>query len=122
MPRLVPDADDVTAYLVIEDFGPLGRAFVETDLGAADRETIIRNLISGQYRNALRVVALNTAEGWSRDVSEDIAGEVVDGARDAGEALSEGTRRFIDRHLDTGERRPRAPSVRRGEQEQKKFG
>jgi hypothetical protein len=122
MPRLIPDADDVTAYLVIEDFGPLGCAFVETDLGAADRETIIGNLISGQYRNALRVVALNTAEGWSRDVSEDIAGEVVDRAREAGETLGEGTKRFIDRQLDGGERRPRAPSVRRGEPEQKKFG
>ncbi len=124
MSRLVPDADadDVTAYLVVEDFGPLGRAFVETDLGEADRQTIIRNLISGQYRDALRVVAFNTAEGWSRDVSEDIAGEVVDAARQAGAPLSEGTKRFVDRHLDSGERRPRAPSTRRGEPEQKKFG
>ena len=57
---------DVTTYLVIEYFGQLGRAFVETDLAKADRETIIRNFISGQYENALRVVGLNTAEGWSR--------------------------------------------------------
>jgi hypothetical protein len=59
--------NDVTAYLVIEDLGELGRAFVETDLAQADRETIIRNFISGQYKNALRVIAFNTAEGWSRD-------------------------------------------------------
>jgi hypothetical protein len=122
MPRLVPDADDVTAYLVVEDFGPCGRAFVETDLGEADRGTIVWNLISGQYRDALRVVAFNTAEGWSRDVSEDIAGEVVDGARTAGATLNEGTRRFVDRYLDSGERRPPAPSVRRGERERKKLG
>jgi hypothetical protein len=30
-----------------------------------------------------RVVAFNTAEGWSRHVSEDIAGEVLDRAFDA---------------------------------------
>jgi hypothetical protein len=67
--------DDVTVYLVVNDFGSLGRAFVQTDIAEADRETVIRDFLSGQYSNALRVVAFNTAEGWSRDVSEDIAGE-----------------------------------------------
>jgi hypothetical protein len=59
--------------LVVNDFGKFGKAYVETDIAEADREAIIRNFISGQYSNALRVVAFNTAEGWSRDVSEDIA-------------------------------------------------
>ena len=111
MRRLVPE-NDVTAYLVIEDFGDRGRAFLETDLAEADREIIIRNFISGQYDNALRVVALNAAEGWSRDVSEDVAGEIVDRAYDADETLTEGTKRFIDRHNDL-ERRPPAASVGR---------
>ena len=35
--------------------------------------TIVRNMIFGEYRNPLRVVAFNTVEGWSRDVSEEIA-------------------------------------------------
>jgi hypothetical protein len=43
------------------------------------------------------VVAFNTAEGWSRDVSEDIAGEVLDRAFDADDSVSEDTKRFIDR-------------------------
>jgi hypothetical protein len=34
------------------------------------------------------VVAFNTAEGWSRDVSEDIAGEVLERAFDADDNLS----------------------------------
>jgi hypothetical protein len=75
--------DDVTVYLVVNDFGSLGRAFVETDIAEADRETVIRNFLSGQYSNALRVIAFNTAEAWSRDVSEDIAGEVLERAFDA---------------------------------------
>jgi hypothetical protein len=86
--------DDVTVYLVVNDFGSLGRAFVETDIAEADRETVIRDFLSGQYSNALRVVAFNTAEGWSRDVSEDIAGEVLDRAFDADDNLSEDTKRF----------------------------
>ena len=65
----------MTVYLVEEDFGRNGRAYLETDTAAADRETIIRNFISGQYETPVRVVAFNTAEGWSRDVSEDIAHE-----------------------------------------------
>jgi hypothetical protein len=84
---------------------------LETDAAESDRETIVRNFISGQYENAIRVVAFNTAEGWSRDVSEDIANEVLDRAYDADETLAEGTKRFIDRHVTPGEKRPAAPSV-----------
>ena len=107
--------NDVAVYLVEEDFGHLGRAYLETDAAEADRETIVRNFISGQYRNAVRVVAFNTAEGWSRNVSEDIANAVLDQAYDADETLSEDTKRFIDRHVIPGEKRPPAPSVRRGD-------
>jgi hypothetical protein len=103
----------VTVYLVEEDFGRNGRAYLETDTAAADRETIIRNFISGQYETPVRVVAFNTAEGWSRDASEDIAHEVLDRAHKADETLTEGTERFIDRYVTPGEKRPPAPSVRR---------
>jgi hypothetical protein len=112
--RLSGPSDDVTVYLVENDFGELGRTFVETDIAEADPETVIRNFLSGQYSNAQRVVAFNTAEGWSRDVSEDIAGQVLDRAYDADETLTDGTKRFIDRHITVGEKRPPAPSARRG--------
>jgi hypothetical protein len=49
--------------------------------------------------------------GWSRDVSEDIAYEVLDQAHDADETLTDGTKSFIDHHVTPGEKRP---SVRRG--------
>jgi hypothetical protein len=86
-------------------------AYVETAPAEADRKTIIRNFPSGS--NALRVVAFNAAEGWSRDVSEDIAGEVLERAFGADDNLSEDTKRFIDRHVTPGQKRPPAPSVRR---------
>jgi hypothetical protein len=91
-------SNDVTVYLVLNDYRT-GLAFVETALEEADRETVIRNFLSGQYRDALRVVAFNAAEGWSRDVSEDVANEVLDRAFDADETLTEGTKHFIDRHV-----------------------
>src|SRR5277367_2384447 len=114
MPRRVSEpSDDVTVYLVLDDY-ETGLAFVETPPAEADRETIIRNFLTSQYTNALRVVAFNTAEGWSRDVSEDIAGEVLERAFDADDNLGESTKRFIDRHINPGEKRPPAPSARRG--------
>ena len=74
MARIASDyPNDVTVYLVEEDFGRNGRAYRETDAAEADRATIIRNFISGQYHKPVRVIAFNAVEGWSRDVSEDIA-------------------------------------------------
>jgi hypothetical protein len=111
MPRRLPD--DVTVYLVVNDFRKLGRAFFATDFAGSDRETVLRGFLSGQYSNALRIIAFDTAEGSSRDVSEDIAGEVLERAFDADTNLPDDTKRFIDRHVTAGEKRPPAPSVRR---------
>jgi hypothetical protein len=41
----------------LNDHGQFGIAYDETDPAKADRETIIRNFLTGQYGNALRVVA-----------------------------------------------------------------
>ena len=71
---LVPEDSDV--YLVLDDFGRLGRAWRETDEAATDRATLIRDLIEEQYENPVRIVAFNTMEGWSRDVTVDIADEL----------------------------------------------
>ena len=48
---LAPREPDVTVYIVVNDFGPLGSAFVETDEAEADEATIIENILSGQYRS-----------------------------------------------------------------------
>jgi hypothetical protein len=57
-------------------------------------------MLAGQYDRPLEVVAFNVSEGWSRDVSEDIAGLVVERARSEQRTLSEGARRFVEKHLD----------------------
>jgi hypothetical protein len=125
MPRRLPQpSNDVTVYLVLNDHGRNGLAYDETDPAEADRETI-RSFLSGQYSNALRVIAFNTAEGQSRDVSEDVAGEVLERAFNADDNLGEDTMRFIDRHMTSGEKRPPAPSLRRAtevDQARRKIG
>jgi hypothetical protein len=52
--------------LVADDFGRLGRAWREADYEATDLETVIQDLLTGQYSNPFRVVAFNTAERWSK--------------------------------------------------------
>jgi hypothetical protein len=64
-------------YLVLDDFGGnLGRAWRETAEEDANREMLIRDLMDGQYSRPARIIAFNTAEGWSRDVTVDIADEL----------------------------------------------
>jgi hypothetical protein len=75
-PSIVSRGDDQAVYLVMDDLGKLGRMWSETDAETADLETVILDLLEGQYKNPIRVVGFNTAEGWSQDVSADVAAEV----------------------------------------------
>jgi hypothetical protein len=97
-PSLVPEFD-VTVHLVLNDFGSLGRSYLETDEDQADLETIIRNLVAGEYSNPKRIVAFNTAEGWARDVSEDVAWEVLKRVADKGAELPLPTHNFCVFHV-----------------------
>ena len=68
-----PERFDRDIYLVLDDFGArYGRAWRET----RDRETVIRCLLAGEFSDPIRIVVFNTVEGWSRDVTVDIADEV----------------------------------------------
>jgi hypothetical protein len=98
-PSIVPNGDDQTIYLVVNNFGHLGAAFTETDVGEADLETTITDLMSGQYGDPVRVVAFNTAEHWSEDASEDVAREILRRLDLAGDALPSSIAAFVDSHL-----------------------
>jgi hypothetical protein len=100
-PPLAPGAPhhDRTVHVVLDDFGELGRAYRETDEAEADERTIIDNFLSGQYSRPVRVVAFNTDEGSSRDVSEDIPHAVAEQANSESRELSEGTRAFLETYL-----------------------
>ena len=100
-PPPAPKLSDNVIHIVLNDFGEkLDRAFLETDEAEADEFTIVSKIISGEYSNPVRVVAFNTAEEWSRDVTEDIARALFD--REAREGdLSESAKKFVERVLDT---------------------
>ena len=92
-------AFDVTVHMVLNDFGSLGRAYVETDEAEADEATIIENILSGQHSHPIRVIAFNAAEGWSRDVTEDIANAVLSTAQRERRSISIAAQEFLVRTL-----------------------
>jgi hypothetical protein len=74
-PSIVPDGADQNVYLVLDDLGR-SRIWRETDAETTDLETVIVDLLDGQYKSPNRIVGFNTAEGWSQDVSADVAHEL----------------------------------------------
>ena len=95
---LVP-ASDATLHFVLCDFGTLGNAYIETDPNEADRRTIVRGMVSGEYGRPLKVIAVQPDGTW-RDVSFEIAAEVDRTAEREGQTLAEGTLAFVMAHSD----------------------
>jgi len=71
-PSIVPGTDDQSVYLVLDDLGRSGRVWSEST-ETTDLETIVVDLLAGQYKNPVRIVGFNTVEGWSEDISADLA-------------------------------------------------
>ena len=97
-PSIVPNDFDQNVYLVVDDFGRQGLSFHEIGLDRTDLESVICDLIAGQYVDPVRVVAFNTTERWANDVSEDIAREIRRRADIAYEDVNSTIEDFVARH------------------------
>ena len=106
-PRIVPFGADQTAYIVVDrcDGGGLYR---ETEVERTDFETIISEFLTGQFNDPIRVIAFNTLEHWSNDVSQDVAAEIQTRCDIEGAPIPDHLRDFVDRHTST----PRQLSLR----------
>ena len=102
MPSLVPHFD-VTVHIVLDDFGKAGRAYRETAEEDTTLGSVVDDLLTGQFNNPVRVVAFNTSEGWSRDVSEDVAREVMRRVALRGRPLVASSRKFVETYVDEDE-------------------
>jgi hypothetical protein len=96
-PSIVPETSERDIYLVLDDFGELGRAWCETAEEDTERAVLMRHLMEGQYGNPVRVVAFNTAAGWSRDVTEEIAHELWQRCGNQ-DAVPESPQAFLQHH------------------------
>jgi hypothetical protein len=74
-PSTVPYGADETVYLIIDQFST-GTVYRETEIERTDLETIISDLLTGQFNDPVRVVAFNTLEHWATDVSAAVALEI----------------------------------------------
>jgi hypothetical protein len=99
-----PRDDDQDVYFVMDDLGRLGKVWREADPDRTDRETVIRDMLEGQYSNPVCVVSFNTTEGWSRDASDDIA----DALRRRCELEHRGPPSSIEEFLERFDRRDRS--------------
>lgn len=66
------------------------------DTAQCDRDTTLHDLYSGQFNNPVRVVASNTREGWSRDVSYEFAAELQRLADIERTELTENVAEFVE--------------------------
>jgi hypothetical protein len=101
-PGLVPHFD-VTVHIVLDDFGKAGRVYRETAEEDTTLGSVVDDLLTGQFNNPVRVVAFNTSEGWSRDISEDVAREVVRRVAGSGRPLAVSSRQFVETYVDEDE-------------------
>jgi hypothetical protein len=99
---LVPHFD-VTVHIVLDDYGKSGRAYRETDEEDTTVGSVVDDLLTGQFNNPVRVVAFNTSEGWSRDVSEDVARELLRRVAERGRPLAASSRQFVGVYIDEDE-------------------
>jgi hypothetical protein len=94
----VPYGADQTIYLVVDRFSG-GSVYRETEIERSDLETVISDLMTGQFNDPLRVVAFNTLEHWADDVSGDVAQEIQTRCDIAGEPVAEHLRDFVDTYV-----------------------
>ena len=83
---------------MLDDFGDLGQVWRETPADQSDLESVIGDLMSGQYRDPVRVISFNVSNHFASDVSADIAHELQRRADMAFNDLPSALDHFVTRH------------------------
>ena len=97
-PPLMPYGADQTIYLVVDSIGVNGAAH-EIELERPDRETVLADLLAGKFSAPARVIAFNTLEHWSRDISRDVAEEIRTLCDIEGHPVPEDIIDFVEAHI-----------------------
>jgi hypothetical protein len=104
-PALVPFGADQTVYLAIDSFGR-GDCYREIEIERPDIEAIIADLLAGQFNEPVRVMAFNTLEHWSEDLSKEVAAEIQAQCDIENVAVPEHVRDFVERYTRQAAIRP----------------
>lgn len=68
----VPYGADQTLFVVIDRRGEGAEIRIER----SDLETTIGELVAGCFNDPIKVISFNTLEHWTKDISNEIAGEI----------------------------------------------
>ena len=97
-PDIVPYGADQTIYVVVDAIAPLGSDGQERRVEVEDLDTVVAAFIAGRFRDPLRVLAFNTLEHWSQDLSSEVAREIQTRCDIEGVAAPEHLIDFLERH------------------------
>jgi hypothetical protein len=98
-PATVPYGADQTVYLVVDSFGDKeGPVYREAEFERADLDTAIGEMLAGRFNNPVRVIAYNTLEHWTEDVSAQVAAEIQSRCDIDGQPVPEHLKDFVDAH------------------------
>jgi hypothetical protein len=103
-PPIVPYGADQTIYVVIDNPAAPG---VLREIERTDLESIVSDLMTGRFDDPVQVVAFNTLEHWSHDLSSDVASEIQARCDIEATPLPAYLEDFVSRHA----RRSRVPSL-----------
>lgn len=90
----IPYGADETVFVVIENSG--GRGSVDRETERGDLETVVADLLTGQIGDPIRVLAFNTLEHWSQDLSADVAREIQTRCDIDGVPVPDHLREFVE--------------------------
>ena len=96
-PLVVPYGADQTIYLVVDCVGGLSTCR-ETELERPDVDSVIADMLAGKFSEPVRVLAFNTLEHWSRDISNDVAAQIRVLCDIEGTAVPDYVSDFIEHH------------------------
>lgn len=103
-PSIIPYGADQTVYLIIDRFDGPRSVYRETEFERTNLETVIADLMSGQFNDPIRVVAYNTLEHWLQNISEEIALEIQTRGDIDGEDVPESIRDFVGSYTGSDRR------------------
>lgn len=89
---------DQMAYIVICSHKS-GSYVPERNVSDMDRKTTIEDIAAGQFGGMLQVIEFNPDEHTSRDVTEDIARDVMTVWASEGDTLSDWKFEFVELHV-----------------------
>ncbi len=102
-PPIVPYGADETVFVVMDNFGAPGS--VHRHMECIDLDSVISALLTGLFNDPVQVVAFNTLEHWTRDMSADVANEIVARCDIEAAPMPEHLGDFVRRHTRAGNSR-----------------